>query len=145
MKRQFGGTLRKYATCEQWAIGAIDRASDSLILAMLPGGGRTNINAITVSDIFVGSTARRHTLIATDSARYYNVRRTALRWLRLSHVKVNHRLHQRVVSGLRSVGGRKVGTQRCVCVCVCVCVRMHAHTCQSIKNCVCHQKIVSVF
>ena len=134
-RQQFGGKISRYAFLEQWAIGGIDRATNRVILAMLPGGGRKNINSETVTDIFLAKTARRHTLICTDGAKYYDVSRFSVHELSLKLVKVIHRKHERVQPVLRTVGGQRVGTQRyvvlvfvivCVCVCVSVCACWHA-------------------
>ncbi len=104
--------LWQFSYVEQWAIGAIDRATDRVILDMLPDGGRRNINAHTATDGFVKKTAHAHSLIATDCARYYNMGRAAVRHLQLTHAKCNHKQRQRVFPGLQTVGGGKVGTQR---------------------------------
>jgi hypothetical protein len=45
-----GGSNRaiwQFSHLEQWAIGAIDRSTDKVILDMLPDGGRRHINSVT--------------------------------------------------------------------------------------------------
>ena len=116
---EFGGRIGQYNYVEQWLMGAKCKVTGRVIIDVLPEGGRKFINS-TMTNEFVRKTAHEHTLVCTDGARYYNVKKPLLRGLMLAHVKCNHRWRERVKKYLHNVAGvYNVGTQRCVCVCVC--------------------------
>jgi len=124
-----GDKVWNHTDVEQWAIGAIDRSTDTVRIEVLPAGGRKRINAKMASDYWLKKTLHRFTLLSTDSARYYSVRRRELLRQTLAHVRCNHKKKERVKKDMYTKGKKAVGTQRCVCVCVCVCVCACVHVC----------------
>ena len=70
-------------------------------IKMFRDGGRKNINADTVCS-FVQSTVLPHTLLSTDSARYYKMNHPRLQHLHLRRVKCNHKKRERIKKELQT-------------------------------------------
>ena len=120
--REEGGTIGEQHGCEQWVWGAKDVSTGMAYIDVLPQGGKKTFNAQVACE-YIQKVVAPGSLLCTDGARCYNVKRPEIRDMELQHCRCSHRTRERVKADQPNVAGEfNVGTQGCVCVCVCVCL-----------------------